>query len=67
MTKTKYIPFNIGSRKQIAERLMKLGWKPTHYTDKGNVIVSEEILAKIDMPEAEMFSQVLSTTETYWS
>ena len=57
VTKTKYIPFNIGSRKQIAERLMKLGWKPIHYTDKGNVIISEEILSKIDMPEAEMFSR----------
>jgi len=57
VTKTKYIPFNIGSRKQIAERLMKRGWKPTHYTDKGNVIVSEEILSKINMPEAEMFSR----------
>jgi len=57
VTKTKYIPFNIGSRKQIAERLMKLGWEPIHYTDKGNVIISEEILSKIDMPEAEMFSR----------
>ena len=56
-TKTKYIPFNIGSRKQIADRLMDRGWQPTHHTDKGNVIVSEEILSKIDMPEAQMFSR----------
>ena len=56
-TKTKYIPFNIGSRKQIAERLMERGWKPTHHTEKGNVIVSEDILSKIDMQEAEMFSR----------
>lgn len=49
--------FNIGSRKQIAERLMERGWHPTHHTDKGNVIVSEEILSKIDMPEAQMFSR----------
>ena len=56
-TKTNYIPFNIGSRKQIADRLMVRGWQPTQHTDKGNVIVSEEILSKIDMPEAQMFSR----------
>jgi len=49
--------FNIGSRKQIAERLMERGWQPTYHTDKGNVIVSEEILSKINMPEAQMFSR----------
>ena len=56
-TKTKYIPFNIASRKQIAERLMERGWKPTSKTEKGNVIVSEEILSKLKMPEAQMFSR----------
>jgi len=53
----KSTPFNIASRKQIAERLIELGWKPEHYTDKENVIVSEEILSKIDMKEAQMFSR----------
>ena len=56
-TKTKYIPFNIASRKQIAERLIEKGWKPTHKTEKGNIIVSEEILSKLKMPEAQMFSR----------
>ena len=56
-TKTKYIQFNIASRKQIAERLMKRGWKPKKHTEKGNVIVSEDILSKLDMPEAQMFSR----------
>ena len=56
-TKTKYIPFNIASRKQIAERLMERGWEPKKHTEKGNVIVSEEILSKLDMPEAQMFSR----------
>jgi len=56
-TKTKYIPFNIGSRQQIADRLQALGWKPKHHTDKGNVIVSEEILNQIDMEEAKKFSR----------
>ena len=60
-TPVKKIPkvneFNIASRKQITERLMKLGWEPDKFTDKGNVIVSEEILDTIDMPEAKMFSR----------
>lgn len=56
-TKVKYIPFNIASRKQIAERLMVKGWKPTKHTDKGNVIVNEETLSHIKMPEAQMFSR----------
>ena len=56
-TKTKYIPFNIASRKQIAERLIERGWEPKKHTEKGNVIVSEDILSKLDMPEAQMFSR----------
>ena len=56
-TKTKYIPLNIASRKQIAERLMERGWEPKKHTEKGNVIVSEDILSKLDMPEAQMFSR----------
>jgi DNA polymerase-1 len=65
-TKTKYIPFNIGSRQQIAERLREKGWKPTQFgkeiklkdgTTKKNVILSEEILDGIDIPEAKMFSR----------
>ena len=56
-TKTKYIPFNIASRQQIAERLQAKGWKPKQMTDKGNVIVNEAVLSKIDMPEAKMFNR----------
>ena len=58
-TKTKYIPFNIGSRQQIAERLQGLGWKPNKFTEKENVIVNEEVLDSIDMPEAKKFSRYL--------
>ena len=56
-TKTKYIPFNIGSRQQIASRLIELGWKPKQHTDKGNIIINEAVLDKIDMPEAKKFSR----------
>jgi len=56
-TKTKYIPFNIGSRQQIAERLMELGWKPNQHTDKGNIIINEAVLDNIELPEAKKFSR----------
>ena len=58
-TKTKYIPFNIGSRQQIADRLQELGWKPKSHTDKGNVIVNEEVLNNIDLEEAKKFARYL--------
>jgi len=58
-TKTKYIPFNIGSRQQIADRLMDIGWKPKKHTDKGNVIVNEEVLDGINLPEAKKISRYL--------
>jgi len=53
----KIVPFNIGSRQQIAACLQALDWEPKDFTDKGNVIVSEEILNKIDMEEAKKFSR----------
>ena len=56
-TKTKEIPFNIASRQQIADRLMRRGWEPDVYTEKGNVVINEAVLSKIKMPEAEMFSR----------
>jgi len=58
-TKIKYIPFNIGSRQQIADRLMEIGWKPKKHTDKGNVIVNEDVLDSIDLPEAKKISRYL--------
>jgi len=58
-TKTKYIPFNIGSRQQIADRLIEIGWKPKKHTEKGNVIVNEEVLDGIDLPEAKKISRYL--------
>ena len=36
--------FNPGSRQQIATRLQSLGWKPQKFTEKGQVIVDEEVL-----------------------
>ena len=51
--------FNVGSRKQIAERLQEKGWKPKHTTDKGSIIVDEKVLRTIDMPEAKLISEYL--------
>jgi DNA polymerase I-like protein with 3'-5' exonuclease and polymerase domains len=53
------VTFNPGSRQQIAEKLMELGWKPTQKTEKGSIIVDEAVLEKIDLPEAKMFLDYL--------
>ncbi len=59
-TKVKYQEFNLGSRQQIGERLINLGWKPKKCTDKGHVIVDEKVLSKIkDIPEAELIKEFL--------
>ena len=52
-------PFNPGSRQQIAERLQEKGWKPTKRTEKGSVIVDEEVLASLDYPEAKALAEYM--------
>lgn len=52
-------PFNPGSRKQIAERLIEKGWKPTKRTEKGSVIVDETTLEGLDFPEAKAIAEYL--------
>jgi len=59
-TKTKEIPFNIGSRQQIADRLMKRGWKPKQYTDKKNIIINEAVLKTIKEPELKLIAERFS-------
>ena len=51
--------FNPGSRQQIAKRLISLGWKPTKFTEKGQVIVDEKVLDGIDLPEAKRIAEYL--------
>ncbi|MDA7495963.1 DNA polymerase [bacterium] len=58
-TKTKTIPFNPASRMQIADRLMKRGWKPKAFTDSGEPKVDETVLSGIDMPEAKLLNEYL--------
>ena len=59
-TKTKEIPFNIGSRQQIADRLMKKGWKPKQFTDKKNIIINEAVLKTIKEPELKLTAERFS-------
>ena len=56
-TKTKEIPFNIGSRQQIADRLIKRGWKPSQYTDKDNIIMNESVLKTIKEPSLKVIAE----------
>lgn len=58
-TKTKSIPFNPGSRQQIADRLISRGWKPTERTEKGQYVVNEKTLAACVVPEAKLVLRFL--------
>ena len=59
-TKVTYKEFNLGSRQQIAERLVMLGWKPQKKTDKGHIIVDEKVLSEIhNIPEAKLINRFL--------
>jgi DNA polymerase I-like protein with 3'-5' exonuclease and polymerase domains len=51
--------FNVGSRKQIAERLQERGVKFTKTTEKGSIIVDEGTLKGIDLPEAQLIAEYL--------
>lgn len=54
----KVYPFNPGSRKQIADRLKrKYGWKPTQFTDSGQVKIDETILGALPYPEAKLLTE----------
>ncbi len=57
--------FNVGSRQQIAKRLMGLGVKFEKVTEKNNVIVDEAVLAAIDLPEARSISEYLLLQKRY--
>ena len=53
-------PFNPGSRKQIAERLIEKGWKPSKFTEKTNApIVDETTLEGSDIREAKAIAEYL--------
>ena len=52
--------FNLGSRKQIGQRLQELGWKPNKFTPTGQAIVDESTLKKIThIKEAQLIADFL--------
>lgn len=53
------VTFNPGSRKQIGEKLVELGWKPKDFTPTGQPIVDESVLSKVKIPEAQMIAEYL--------
>ena len=57
--KPETITFNPGSRKQIGEKLIELGWKPKQFTETGIPQIDEGILSKIDLPEAKLIAEYL--------
>lgn len=57
--KDKVTEFNVGSRKQIAERLQSLGWKPEKFTETGQPIVDETTLEDVDIKEAKVIAEFL--------
>jgi len=53
------VTFNPGSRQQIGQKLIELGWKPKQFTPTGHPIVDESVLAKLDIPEAKLIADYL--------
>lgn len=53
------IIFNPGSRQQIGEKLISLGWEPTTFTPTGQPIVDEGSLDGCTLPEAKLISEYL--------
>ena len=58
--RTDSTPFNLGSRKQIGEYLIRFGWKPKNFTPTGQPIVDEGTLEKVkNIPEAQLIAKYL--------
>lgn len=53
------VVFNPGSRQQIGEKLIELGWKPSTFTPTGQPIVDEGSLAGAKFPEALLIAEYL--------
>lgn len=59
-THVQWPEFNLGSRKQIGEYLVRFGWKPTKFTETGQPIVDEGTLEGIKgVPEAQLIAEFL--------
>ncbi len=59
-TRIDFPEFNLGSRKQIGEYLVRFGWEPEKFTETGQPIVDEAVLSKVqDIPEAQLIAEFL--------
>lgn len=56
-TKRWMVEFNPGSRQQVAERLMMLGWKPTAFGNDGVPTVDDDILQALPYPQAKLLAE----------
>ena len=59
-SRIKYVSFNLSSRQQISDRLKRLGWKPKEFTEKGQAIVNEKVLERVNIPEAKQIAEYLT-------
>lgn len=58
--KFKTVEFNPGSRQHIARVLKeKYGWKPTVFTEEGQVQVDESVVSKLPFPECPLILEYL--------
>ena len=57
--KDRVVVFNPGSRQQIGQKLIELGWKPKTFTETGQPIVDEGSLAGAKFPEALLIAEYL--------
>ena len=56
--KDKVVEFNPASRQHIAKRLGdKYGWKPIDFTPSGQAKIDDEVLSKLDYPEAKLLAE----------
>tara|TARA_Y100001937_G_scaffold128266_1_gene203642 strand:- start:1205 stop:3022 length:1818 start_codon:yes stop_codon:yes gene_type:complete len=62
--RVKRIPFNPGSRDQIAQQLIKkYGWKPEKFTGEGKPQIDESILNALEYKEARVLMRYLTITK----
>ncbi len=55
--KVRIVPFNPGSRKQVAARLVELGWTPQEFTSDGTPKVDDEILESLPYPQSKLLAE----------
>jgi len=55
--KIRLLPFNPGSRQQIADRLKRLGWQPEKFTDSGQAQIDDAVLESLPYPEAKTLAE----------